>query len=542
MRQAAYLSKSRHGIFYFRQPIPTHAHPDQIRTDVKISLSTRSPRTAFALSRLLSGYGQSLCIAATFRGMKYQDIRAEVRSHFKELLAQFRAGVADGGPVRGQNLEVLRASERLAESGLSGWLAATYPDGSDGPVRAFCEVRGIAGELSSEQENLLLSELHKGYKSYLSAALNHNASFSGLNLENEASLDQRSCSPDKKLPEQPDATPFMEVVEQYFSEVDRANALAAKTRSEKQDALKLLGEITGYGPLSELEKGDARKIKGTLLKLPKNRSKSLKTRGLKLNELLKLKDVEVISARTVNAYISNMQSFLKWAVNNGHAEQNVFTGMRVTVSKKTSDQLREAFTSDQLNTLFEHLTLNPHNLVKKDEHKWGALIGMFTGMRLNEVAQLEVSDIVNIEGVWCIDVTEDGDANKRLKNATSNRRVPIHHQLIDCGLLDFIERQRRDANKRVFPKLTYTAQNGYGRNIGRWFNEKLLPALGMKTPGLVYHSLRHTMATRLNQSDAPESKVKAILGYAQSGVTFSVYFKEGFKPSQLKKVIDGFEF
>lgn len=64
--------------------------------------------------------------------------------------------------------------------------------------------------------------------------------------------------------------------------------------------------------------------------------------------------------------------------------------------------------------------------MNKDEHRWGTLVGMFIGMRLNEVAQLEVSDIKQIDGVWCIDVTESGENNKCLKDASSNRRVSVH--------------------------------------------------------------------------------------------------------------------
>lgn len=542
MRQAAYLSTSRHGIFYFRQPLPSHLHPDRVRSDVKVSLGTRDPRKAAALSRLLSGYGQSLCIAATLRNMRYEEIRTEVQSHFKDLLEKFREGVAARGQARSMDLSALTNARSLSEDDPEVWATIAHKNGKEGLLRAFSEARGIKDDLTPEQRGLLLGELHKGYRAYVSAALDHNSSFDSFNLISGAVGLRPEAQPNVSENTAGDTTPCSQVVKEYFQEITHADALAAKTRSEKKDALKLLGEIMDDKPLSEMTKADARKVKDALLKLPKNRSKSAQTRDMPLREMLKITDVEKIAARTVNAYISNMQSFFKWAVDNGHADQNIFTGMRVAVSKKTKDQVREAFSTEQLNTLFTQLTLNPENLVRKDEHKWGTLIGMFTGMRLNEVAQLEVSDIKKLDGVWCIEVTEGGDNNKRLKNASSTRRVPVHNRLIENGFLDFVERQTNNPMNRLFPSLSYSAQNGHGRNIGRWFNEKLLPALGIKSPGLVYHSLRHTMVTRLNQSDAPETKVKAILGHAQAGVTFSDYFKEGFKPAQLKEVIDRFDF
>ena len=144
--------------------------------------------------------------------------------------------------------------------------------------------------------------------------MDHNASFDDFDLGPDAQRKPISAQSQDRLQALVPATPFSEVVEQYFNEVTHAGALAAKTKSEKQDALKLLGEITQQKPLSELTKADARKVKDTLLKLPKNRTKSAKTRDLTLDEMLQVEGVEVISARTVNAYISNMQSFFRWAV------------------------------------------------------------------------------------------------------------------------------------------------------------------------------------------------------------------------------------
>jgi integrase len=79
---------------------------------------------------------------------------------------------------------------------------------------------------------------------------------------------------------------------------------------------------------------------------------------------------------------------------------------------------------------------------------------MFSGMRLNEVAQLEVQDIEMRDGVWCINVTPDGEDNKRLKNASSKRRVPVHEQLEASGFLDFYEEQKAKGHSRLFPGLT----------------------------------------------------------------------------------------
>lgn len=177
---------------------------------------------------------------------------------------------------------------------------------------------------------------------------------------------------------------------------------------------------------------------------------------------------------------------------------------------------------------------------KKADHKWPTLIAMFSGMRLNEVAQLQPGDIKMLGDVWCIDVNTIGDSNKRLKNASSHRVVPIHQKLLDLGLLGFSAQCKSEGALRMFPSLTHSKQNGYGRNVGRWFNESLLVKLGIGGQKLMFHCLRHSMVTQLGRKDIPEPIVKAILGHVQVGVTYNSYFKAGFLPSQLIAAINSF--
>lgn len=55
MLNHAHMSRSRHGIFYFRWPISPVLHPQQRRTDVKLSLGKRLPRIVLLLARWLIG-------------------------------------------------------------------------------------------------------------------------------------------------------------------------------------------------------------------------------------------------------------------------------------------------------------------------------------------------------------------------------------------------------------------------------------------------------------------------------------------------------
>lgn len=543
MRLAAYLCTSRHGIFYFRFPLPVECHPAQKRGHIKVSLGTREPREARQLARFLGVAGQSVLTQPMVRAMRYDDMRNHVRDHFGNLLREFRERCATNGPASGLDVDALRAAQGLSEGDAGAWANVTHSEGADGLLRTFCMARGIVPEPKGRERDLLLAELQKGYREYITRALEHTADFDTLQLEQSgkpASQSQQARVAGNTS--EADARPLADVLSRYFAELERTEALAAKTESEKRDALSLMAELTSDKPPAHMTKADAQEVKAALFKLPKNRSKNRKTRDLPLSEMLELPGVERIAARTMNVYLGHMQHFCGWAVNNGYATENVFHGLRLKRTTRGSDQGRRAFTADALRLMFSHLT-DPHSpLVRKDVHKWPALIGMFTGMRLNEIAQLEVQDIELRGEVWCINVTPDGDDNKRLKNASSKRRVPVHNRLIASGFLAFYEAQKALGHSRLFPNLTYSPQNGYGRNAGRWFNERFLPELGLGGQGLVFHCLRHTMITRLFHAGAEEAKVKELVGHSQSGVTLSTYFTEKYLPAQLQPVINMFDF
>lgn len=546
MRLAAYLSTSRHGVFYFRWPLPTRLHPTGKRSHVLLSLGTRCPITAERLSRMLVLAAHSRIATASASGMNYADIRQHVQDHFRGMLARFKNGVAEAGPIGAVRADALAAAQGLAESDDAGWAATVHPEGASGLVEAFCSLRGIPmGDLSPQHRQWLLHALRSGHHAYAKAALGHVDALERFDLEVPASAiaERAAAAQAPAEAEVEQASPgYEEVLGEYLNELKRTAGLAPKTASQKQEVLALLGEITEQKPVAKLTKADARHVKDVLTRYPQNRQKKAATKGKPLREVLDLPGVTPIGASTVNTYLSHIQTFMRWAVDHGHAKENLFDGMRVKARKAKADK-RDAFTTDQLTRLYEHLTDNPLGLVKTDAAKWCSLIGMFTGMRLNEIAQLETADIKQVDGHWCIDVSDVGEGTtKRLKTSAADRRVPLHARLIATGFLDFVEAQRTVGHVRLFPALSYCPKNGYGRAVSRWFNNTLLAKLGLKSKNLVFHSFRHTMNTQLRQADVEDAQVKAILGHEQQGVGTGVYFKGGFRLVQLRTAIDKFSF
>lgn len=186
-------------------------------------------------------------------------------------LRSFKAEVSASGPVEGQKLDAMTGSMSLVEADPDGFVQAAHPDGGEGLLRQFCARVGIREKLSPEDQKRLRNELMRGYQTFLTKALEYNSSFDLIDLEEVITQAPQLAQPELH-------SAYDDVVREYFKEHAQTGVWAAKTRGEKQDALALLGEITGGKPLGALTKADAREVKRTLLHLPKNRRKCSYTR------------------------------------------------------------------------------------------------------------------------------------------------------------------------------------------------------------------------------------------------------------------------
>ena len=115
--------------------------------------------------------------------------------------------------------------------------------------------------------------------------------------------------------------------------------------------------------------------------------------------------------------------------------------------------------------------------------------------------------------------------DKKLKNASSERVIPIHPKLIELGFLNFVKGQKKNNSQRLFSHLKL-GSDGYIKNVSRFFNVKWLPEIGVKTSKKSFHSLRHTFANELKQSGVSEQVASELFGHAFQSITYGRYGKE----------------
>ncbi|MGB7244412.1 MAG: hypothetical protein WBC93_20290, partial [Sulfitobacter sp.] len=152
------------------------------------------------------------------------------------------------------------------------WLQlAVQPHGKGDDLLSQFKAQAGIGNLAPEQGELLLKEYQKGYRSFLVAALEQLESFEHYALDSTPPSALPAQSPASQGNTDTEVVPYSVAVQEYLSEGQRGELWAAKTISEKRDALDLLGMITDCKPMEHLTKADARKAKEVVTKLPKNR-------------------------------------------------------------------------------------------------------------------------------------------------------------------------------------------------------------------------------------------------------------------------------
>ena len=522
MMLSSYLSPSRHGIYYFRWPIPPSQEGK--RTTVRISLRTRCPDRAGDLARHLASCGRILRENSELAGLRQTEIREKVQAYFKAQLDQY----IDWLDRRGLSKNALAdVREEMLDHETYVDMETAHPQWL--PVARFKRKMDISDADWDASQPRATIELRKGRRDMLRRVLE-----AAERLEQYSYDDATAIAP---APPAPASSPLGAAVDDFIAEHSRQ--WAGKTIGQNRAYLNTLVEY--FGPdrlLATITKQDASEVKKVLQALPASRNTKPKLKAMPLMQVIEEPGHKKIAAKTINSHIQMFKMFFDWAERHGHSPHTLFEGMKVK-KDKASESERKPFTPEQARLIYTELTQNPSGLVRKDSHKWGMLLGMFTGARLNEICQLDIADVQQDGDTWFLNITDEGDDNKRIKSKAGRRKVPLHSELIGLGFLDFVDSRRNGT--RLFPDYSYSTNGGYGRNLGRWCNESFLPKLGIKQPGLVFHSLRHTVVTRLGQANVPEPIIQCIVGHARSGVTQEVYLREGYTLEQLREAIARFK-
>lgn len=344
--------------------------------------------------------------------------------------------------------------------------------------------------------------------------------------------DSRSSTTDKKSPT------LSEVIQLYSKDQQLGNCWTEKTTGETLASLDLLQEVLGNLPVNTITPLSMRDFKSKLMALPPNHKKSPKYRGKSVEELLSLEIDKTMSVITINKHLTRASGLFRWAAKNSYMDRNPAEGLQIA-STKRDDEYRNVFTDEDLRKLF----LSEAYL--KDTHKysycfWVPLIALYTGMRLDEICQLHLDDLLWADakkaedgqsasngGIYVIDVNNKDD--KKLKNKSSRRVIPLHDFLVnDMNLPGYVEQMKAQGHARLFPELK-KRKEGHGKTASSWFGryrEKCGVGGGTENTGKKdFHSFRHTVGNFLKQSGVEQSVISELLGHSVGSITLRRYGK-----------------
>jgi len=234
--------------------------------------------------------------------------------------------------------------------------------------------------------------------------------------------------------------------------------------------------------------------------------------------------LKTLAPVTVDTRLQALQSLLTWCLLHNYLSDIkplVTKGKFAVVDKEEREKQTkgaERFRIEDLNKIFNPsayaIYTTKNTGLKSDARHWIPLVGLFTGMRLEEIGQLTKDDIKNIGGVDIIDVNRNG--GKKLKTAASVRAIPIHQTLLDMGFLEYVKGLE---SKSLWPELKRTA-NGYGNPVSKAFIRHL-EKIGVrkdKDRAMVFHSLRDTFNNICEVSIGVTPEVRyTLMGHEQGG-------------------------
>jgi integrase len=301
-----------------------------------------------------------------------------------------------------------------------------------------------------------------------------------------------------------DAVAFSVAADAFLAEMQRdpATRLTDSSRRQYAKAFRLFGEYIHNGPLVAVDRKAASSFLDTIARLDPTWGQHQKSRDLPLSELLKKfgQGEGQLSNAALNHYVSALKSLFDWARKRGDFERdNPFAEQ----SRKAGDDKWQPYTMAELATLLDAIPAG-------STMRWVTLVGLFSGMRLEEICQLRTSDVKNEAGVWFFDIL-------KAKTEAGIRRVPVHSKLIAVGILDLAEGQGQ-----LWPELKPSGRDNklsvdFSKRFGRMRRNAEI-----ERKGLAFHSLRKNFTTALDQAGVAQADAAVLLGHAR-GFSFDRY-------------------
>ena len=579
-----YLTRNRHGTFYFRMVIPASLRPlTKGKREIRRSLKTDSERLALKRARQH---------AVRFDSIFDRALRMTERSDYEPSQEDFDLYDELHGSSKSDGAGVWSSPDRTPEK--------SEPALSDAEIEERQRRQYIAKLLTGRYDRPIPNELEPVTQQLLELTRTFQTTklpsvlprvHEALALSSLAAASPVVVSeptpPSGLKPEASEWTLYQvweEELRQEHEVKETKSGGPANNEGTQKDydrKARCATILTNHKPVGSLTKDDWRQAYRNACKLKRGATASVETGKLTtMEELTTSSRDELAYTETINGLITALKRQHKFARENDLTSTPVDAISYEKLERRPDEENESArpFTNDDLNKIFSGYAykgeLPPRLRVVYPFHYWLPLLGYFTGARANELAQLDVADITQelLDGergkskelIWCINFREDPPGTperKRIKTG-ENRIVPIHPRLLELGLLDYANAQRKAGQKKLYGDgLSYAEpeegtdnnKEGWLKNAGRHFNSipSGIPGYGEQKKGYFWlvgvhtesedgktlYSFRKTLITSLNDSirdgiSIAERTVQTIIGHAPTTVMHR-HYDEPATPRQM---------
>ncbi len=495
--------------------------------------------------------------------------RAEVDAMFAEARRKLRSQPATRLDAHEAKAAVLRwfwESERVGDSELPpddiddaeqeiGIDVATLskPDNPNTVASTQQEAKRIMAE-----NNLALDDTSKDYRrlcEFVRRAMleQSHRTMARLRSDYSAQYDPLFNGVGPQVPEPPKPEPegvtLGELCDLYLADPARAR-VTAKTRLDYNFTFRLIKEVMGAEKLvRSIERKNCRAVQDVLAALPPNATKRWPGSPLsQIAAMAKEQGIAAMAPRTANAYLHKLSALMRWAVREEYIDKNRAEELSVDEPEVHPRDARRPFSTDQLRRMFgaplyrgcvddEHGYARPGPNVIRRWRFWLLPIGLFSGMRLNEICSLRVDDVERRDDVWCFVVRPDNDGGKqngRLKTIAAARVVPVHPMLIKMGLIKYADGVRDRGEWYLFPELEPDRRGYRADRAQKWFS-RFMEKAGAREPRTSFHSTRHNFRDQLREVGATRDVTFALCGWSTGHVSDT--YGGGVRPGTLAECV-----
>jgi len=243
-----------------------------------------------------------------------------------------------------------------------------------------------------------------------------------------------------------------------------------------------------------------------------------------------------LSSKTWNKHISSLNKLIKYVEGKGIPIDTALKpfNLRRKIIKRGRDN-RSSLSEGDLISIFQlpcftgclgwrkQEPMKPGKGVYHRALYFATMLLHYTGGRRDEICGLHIVEVVANHATPHIILRPN--KTRRLKNANSDRALPIHPELLRLGFLDYVAEVAGLGYDLVFPDLVSPSSSS---PLGDRLYDEFIRGLELAVPEQgrrkkVIHSFRHTLGATLKREEVSSEVRGDILGHGGNNVTEEVY-------------------